>query len=92
MYKALEVIKEKANEEPIATFNRAIDNVRPMVEVRARRVGGATYQVPSEVRPERGTALAMRWILTYSRAKTGKPMHERLAEELLAAARKKVFP
>ena len=88
IYKALEKIKEKSNEEPLATFTRAIENVRPLLEVRARRVGGATYQVPSEVRPDRSIALAMRWILIYSRAKTGKPMHERLADEILAASKK----
>jgi small subunit ribosomal protein S7 len=88
MYGALEKIKEKSGDEPIATFNRAIENVRPLLEVRARRVGGATYQVPSEVRPERGVALAMRWILIYTRQKTGKPMHERLADELMAASKK----
>ena len=88
IYKALERVKDKAGEEPIATFNRALENVRPLLEVRARRVGGATYQVPSEVRPERSMALAMRWILTFSRAKTGKPMHERLADEIISASRK----
>jgi small subunit ribosomal protein S7 len=88
MYSALEKVKQKSGEEPLSTFNRAIENVRPLLEVRARRVGGATYQVPSEVRPERGTALAMRWILTYTRQKTGKPMHERLADELIAASKK----
>jgi len=88
MYKALEKVKEKSGEEPLATFTRAIENVRPLLEVRARRVGGATYQVPSEVRPERGIALAMRWLLTFSRQKTGKPMHDRLAEEIIAASKK----
>lgn len=88
MYGALEEIKKKSGEEPLATFNRAIENVRPLLEVRARRVGGATYQVPSEVRIERSTALAMRWILTFSLQKTGKPMYQRLAEELLAASKK----
>ncbi len=88
IFKALERIKEKSGEEPLATFNRALENVRPLVEVKARRVGGATYQVPSEVRPERSMALAMRWILTFSRQKTGKPMFERLAEEILAASKK----
>ncbi|MFN0116683.1 MAG: 30S ribosomal protein S7 [Elusimicrobiota bacterium] len=88
IYNALEKVKAKSGEEPLATFNRAIENVRPLLEVRARRVGGATYQVPSEVRPERGTALAMRWMLTFARAKTGKPMSERLAEEILAASKK----
>src|SRR5688572_5663419 len=79
MYGAMETVKTKSGGEPLATLTRAMENVRPLLEVRARRVGGATYQVPSEVRPERGTALAMRWILTYSRQKTGKPMSERLA-------------
>ena len=88
MYAAMERIKEKSGEEPLATLTRALENVRPLVEVRARRVGGATYQVPSEVRPERGLALAMRWILTFTRGKTGKPMAERLADELIAASKK----
>ena len=88
IYGALERIKEKSGEEPLSTFTRAIENVRPLLEVKARRVGGATYQVPSEVTPARGTALAMRWILTFSQAKTGKPMKERLAEEIMAASKK----
>ena len=88
VYSAMEEIKKKTSDEPLATFTRAIENVRPLLEVRARRVGGATYQVPSEVRPERSIALALRWILTFSRAKTGKPMHERLADEILSASKK----
>jgi small subunit ribosomal protein S7 len=88
IYGALERIKTKSAEDPLVTFNRAIENVRPLVEVKARRVGGATYQVPSEVNAARSIALAMRWILTFARAKTGKPMNERLAEELLAASKK----
>lgn len=88
IYSALESVKKKSGEDPIAAFTRALENVRPLVEVRARRVGGATYQVPSEVRPERGMALAMRWMLTFSRSKTGKPMHERLADEIIAAGKK----
>ena len=88
MYQALERVKDKSGEEPLAAFTRALENVRPLLEVRARRVGGATYQVPSEVRPERGMALAMRWMLTFSRSKTGKPMHERLADEIMAASKK----
>ncbi len=87
-YGAMEVIKKKANEEPLGVFNRALENVRPLLEVKARRVGGATYQVPIEVTPERGTGLAMRWILTFSRSKTGKSMAERLADEILAANKK----
>jgi small subunit ribosomal protein S7 len=88
MYSALEKVKEKTGEDALAAFNRALENVRPLVEVRARRVGGATYQVPSEVRPDRSMALAMRWMLTFSRSKTGKPMYERLAEEIIAAGKK----
>lgn len=88
MYAALEKVKEKSGEDALAAFMRALENVRPLVEVRARRVGGATYQVPSEVRPDRSMALAMRWMLTFTRSKTGKPMHERLADEILAAGKK----
>ena len=87
-YDALEKVKQKAGEDALGTFTRAIENVRPLLEVRARRVGGATYQVPSEVRPDRSVALAMRWILTFSRQKTGKPMSDRLAEEILSASKK----
>jgi small subunit ribosomal protein S7 len=85
---AMTFIQKKTNEDPVAVFNRAIENVKPLVEVKPRLVGGATYQVPVQVRPERGTALAMRWIITFAREKTGKPFFERLAEELLAANRR----
>ena len=85
---AFQMIKEKTKEDPLGVFNRAMDNVKPLVEVKPRRVGGATYQVPVQVRTERGTALAMRWIIHYAREKTGKPFADRLAEELLAASRK----
>jgi small subunit ribosomal protein S7 len=88
IYGAFDIIKEKTKEEPITVFNRAIENVRPLLEVRPRRVGGATYQVPSEVPQLRSTSLAMRWIITYARARTGKPMAERLAQELMEASRK----
>ena len=88
VYDAMEVIREKAKEDPLALFNRAIENVRPLLEVKPRRVGGATYQVPCEVKPLRGSNLALSWILTYAREKTGKPMSERLAEELMLAAKK----
>lgn len=87
-YKALDIIKEKTKENPINVFNRAIDNVRPLLEVKARRVGGATYQVPMEVEKMRSTTLAMRWLISYTRAKKGRPMSERLAQELLEASRK----
>ncbi len=82
------LIQEKTKEEPLGVFNRAIENVKPLVEVKPRRVGGATYQVPVQVRPERGTALAMGWLVQYAREKTGKPFFQRLADEILAASRK----
>jgi len=85
---AFVMIKEKTKEDPLVVFNRAMENIKPLVEVKPRRVGGATYQVPVQVRPERGTALAMRWIIQFAREKTGKPFSERLAEEILAASRK----
>jgi small subunit ribosomal protein S7 len=87
-YNAMQEVKKKTGEEPMVTLNRALENVRPLLEVKARRVGGATYQVPMEVAPERGVSLAMRWLLIYSRQKTGKPMSQRLAEEILAASKK----
>jgi small subunit ribosomal protein S7 len=87
-HKAMESVQKKLNEDSLAVFNRAIENVRPLLEVRPRRVGGATYQVPSEVRPERGASMAIKWLLDVTRAKTGKPMHERLAEELVLASKK----
>ena len=85
---AFTMVKEKTKEDPLVIFTRAIDNVKPLVEVKPRRVGGATYQVPVQVRPERGTALAMRWIIQYAREKAGKPFFVRLAEEILAASRR----
>jgi small subunit ribosomal protein S7 len=86
--KSLNFIQKKTNEEPLGVFNRAIENVKPLVEVKPRRVGGATYQVPIQVRPERGTALAMGWLIQFAREKTGKPFFERLADEILAANRR----
>jgi len=88
MYGALSVLQEKLKEEPVAVLTRAIENVRPLLEVRPRRVGGATYQVPSEVRPLRSSTMAMRWIIDAARGRTGKPMAERLADELMAASKK----
>ena len=88
LYGALDVIKEKTKENPIDVFNKAIENVRPLLEVRPRRVGGATYQVPREVRPVRSYTVAMRWIITAARSRSGRPMAEKLAEELLSAYRK----
>ena len=81
-------IQEKTKEDPLSVFNRAIDHVKPLVEVKPRRVGGATYQVPVQVRTERGTALAMGWIIHFAREKAGKPFFERLSDEILAASRR----
>lgn len=88
VYRAMDMIQKKKSEDPLVVFQRAIDNTRPMLEVRPRRVGGATYQVPMEVRPERGATIAMKWILSAARSKTGKPMSDRLAEELMMASNK----
>ena len=85
MYGALEKAAEKLKVEPMARFERAMENVKPAVEVRSRRVGGATYQVPVEVAPARAQALAIRWIISYARSKKGMPMAERLARELMDA-------
>jgi len=88
VYKAFEIIKEKTgNSNPLEIFDTAIKNAGPMVEVRSRRIGGANYQVPREVRPERRTALAMRWIILAARNKKGAPIHEKLAEELILASK-----
>lgn len=85
-YRALERIKDRYKEEGIDVFKRAMDNVRPIVEVRSRRVGGATYQVPTEVRPERRDALAIRWIVQQARSRSEKGMVERLTNELYEAS------
>ena len=86
--KTFQLIQDKTKEDPVGVFTRAIENAKPLVEVKPRRVGGATYQVPVQVRPERGTALAMRWLMQFAREKTGKAYCERLAEEILAASRR----
>lgn len=86
LYGAFEVIESKTRNDPLAMFRRALENVRPRVEVKSRRVGGATYQVPVEVRPERAMSLAMRWLKSYARARAGKSMHEKLADEIIDAA------
>ena len=88
LYGALDIIKEKTKEDPLAVFTKAVENVRPLVEVKARRVGGANYQVPIEVKPARGSSLAMRWILGAARARKGAHMEEHLAEELILAFKK----
>ncbi len=86
VYDALAIIEQRAGAEPIATLKRAIDNVKPQLEVKSRRVGGATYQVPVEVRPRRATTLAIRWVVGYARQRREKTMAERLANELLDAS------
>jgi small subunit ribosomal protein S7 len=85
VYGAFDVIKQKSGEEdPLKVFNKSLENIRPRLEVKPRRVGGATYQIPIEVSQERGISLALRWIKDFSRSKKGKPMMERLADEILA--------
>lgn len=86
IYQALKTIEERTGSEPLEVFEKAVRNATPLVEVKARRVGGATYQVPMEVRSERGTALALRWLIQYARARTGRSMAVRLANELMDAA------
>jgi small subunit ribosomal protein S7 len=86
LYQAFEIIEEQTGEEGMEVFKNAISNVTPVVEVRARRVGGSTYQVPVEVRPDRGTALGMRWLITASNGRNDKSMARRLSRELMDAA------
>jgi len=85
VYDAFEIVKEKTKKEPVEVFEKALENVAPVVMVRSRRVGGATYQVPTEVRVNQRMSLGMRWIITAARSKKGKPMREKLAEELMDA-------
>ncbi len=85
VHDALDIVKTKAEKEPLEVFLKALDNVKPMVEVKSRRVGGATYQVPIEIRDVRREALAMRWIIAAARARSGHEMSERLAAELMDA-------
>ncbi len=85
VYGAFDIVKEKTGKEPLDAFTTAMENVMPSLEVKARRVGGATYQVPMEVRPERRQTLALRWITTYSRSRSEKTMKERLAGEIMDA-------
>ncbi len=85
VYGAFDIIKQKSGEEdPLKVFNKSLENIRPRLEVKPRRVGGATYQVPIEVSQERGISLALRWLKDFSRGKKGKPMMNRLADEILA--------
>ncbi len=87
VYSAFKILREKTGEDELKVFYKALDNVRPRVEVRPRRVGGATYQIPMEVPDYRGYFLAMKWIRDLARARKGRPMHEKLADELLSAYR-----
>ncbi|OCC15045.1 SSU ribosomal protein S7p (S5e) [Dissulfuribacter thermophilus] len=88
-YSAMDIIAKRAKEDPLKVFEKALENVKPIVEVRSRRIGGATYQVPVEVRPERRQALAIRWLVGYAKARGEKSMAERLAGELLDAYHEK---
>jgi small subunit ribosomal protein S7 len=85
-YRALDLIQARAKEDPLKLFEKSVNNAKPLVEVKSRRVGGATYQVPTEVRAERRTALAIRWLISYAEERSEKSMEEKLAAELLDAA------
>ena len=85
LYTALETIGNKIGEAPLDVFHKALDNIKPIIEVRSRRVGGATYQVPTEVRPARAEALAIRWLVSYSNSRSERRLDERLSNELLDA-------
>jgi small subunit ribosomal protein S7 len=87
-YGAMDLLLQRGNENPLTVFEQAIENVRPLLEVRPRRVGGATYQVPSEVRPVRSYTMAMRWLINAVREKKGRPTAERLADEIQLAIKK----
>ena len=87
VYDAFNMVEQESKRDAVEIFDQAIRNTTPTLEVKSRRVGGATYQVPVEVRTSRRLALAMRWIIQYARARTGRPMRERLAQELLEASR-----
>ncbi len=86
LYRALEIIRDRTKEDPLKIFEKSVNNVKPILEVRSRRVGGATYQVPTEVRPERRTALAIRWLISYAKERAEKSMEEKLAAEIIDAA------
>ncbi|MDI6640834.1 MAG: 30S ribosomal protein S7 [Elusimicrobiota bacterium] len=88
LYSAFDLIKEKTNQDPLKVFEQAIENARPLLEVRPRRIGGATYQVPIEVRKIRGETIAMRWLIQFARQRKGIPMFKKLAEEILLAYKK----
>ena len=85
LYKAMDIIEKKTQKDPIEVFVQSLENVKPLIEVKSRRVGGATYQVPIEIRPERRQALGIRWIVNYARNRSEKTMYQRLAGELMDA-------
>ena len=85
VYKCFEILAEKTGKPAIDVFQKALDNARPLLEIKPRRIGGATYQIPIEVRSERGISIAMRWIRNFARVKKGKPMERKLADEILDA-------
>jgi small subunit ribosomal protein S7 len=89
LYEAFDIIEKKGSEPPIKIFEQALDNVKPMIEVKSRRVGGSTYQVPTEIKPARRTALGIRWIITYAHQRTEKSMANKLAGEIMDAANKR---
>lgn len=86
LYSAFDIIAEKTKSDPLEVFNKALNNVMPAIEVRSRRVGGSNYQIPTEIRPDRRVALAIKWLLTYTRARGEKSMALKLANELMAAS------
>ncbi len=86
LYSSFDIIQEKTGADPLKVFKKAVDNVKPVLEIKSRRVGGATYQVPVEVRPDRKLSLAIRWLVNYARARSERSMAERLASELMDAA------
>jgi small subunit ribosomal protein S7 len=88
MYDSFDIIKERTGEDPVVLLNRALENIRPLLEVRPRKVGGATYQVPMEVSLTRSMTLAINWLIEIARSKTGKPMRERLAQEIIDSGKK----
>ncbi|MBN1571630.1 MAG: 30S ribosomal protein S7 [Deltaproteobacteria bacterium] len=89
LYDSLDIVAEKSKDDPVRVFKKALDNIKPVIEVKSRRVGGSTYQVPVEVRPNRREALGIRWLISYSRNRSEKSMKERLAAEILDASNNK---
>jgi small subunit ribosomal protein S7 len=89
LYDSFDIMAEKASEDPLKLFEQAVENVRPFIEVKSRRVGGSTYQVPTEIRPSRRTALGIRWIISFSRQRPEKGMARKLAGELMDAANRR---